>query len=85
MDYIELGIRANVICPGMFWTGLGKGARGTIGQQPRSGSYPPPLNVPMNRWAVASEIANATLILAGDESFFIMGVAPPVDGGFVCL
>ena len=33
MDYAEFGIRANAICPGMFWTGLVKGARdtGTVG------------------------------------------------------
>ncbi len=42
MDYAELGIRANAICPGMFWTGLVKGARdtGTVGQQPPSEAYP---------------------------------------------
>jgi NAD(P)-dependent dehydrogenase (short-subunit alcohol dehydrogenase family) len=86
MDYAELGIRANVICPGMFWTGLVKGARdtGTVGQLPPSGVYPPPKNVPMNRWGLASEIANTALFLASDESSFITGVAIPVDGGFVC-
>jgi NAD(P)-dependent dehydrogenase (short-subunit alcohol dehydrogenase family) len=86
MDYAELGIRANVICPGMFWTGLVKGARdsGTVGQQPPSDAYPPPKNVPMNRWGLASEIAAAALFLASDESSFITGVALPVDGGFVC-
>lgn len=86
MDYAELGIRCNVICPGMFWTGLVKGARdsGTAGQQPPSEAYPPPKNVPMNRWGLASEIANTALFLASDESSFITGVALPVDGGFVC-
>ena len=86
MDYAELGIRANAICPGMFWTGLVKGARdtGTVGQQPPSEAYPPPKNVPMNRWGLASEIANTALFLASDESSFITGVALPVDGGFVC-
>ncbi len=86
MDYAELGIRANAICPGMFWTGLVKGARdtGTVGQQPPSEAYPPPKNVPMNRWGLASEIANTALFLASDESSFITGVALPVDGGLVC-
>jgi NAD(P)-dependent dehydrogenase (short-subunit alcohol dehydrogenase family) len=86
MDYAELGIRANAICPGMFWTGLVKGARdtGTAGQQPPSEAYPPPANVPMNRWGLASEIADAAVFLASEESSFITGVALPVDGGFVC-
>ena len=79
-------IRVNAICPGMFWTGLVKAARdtGTTVQEPPPGSYPPPMNVPMNRWGLASEIANAALFLASDESSFITGVAIPVDGGFVC-
>ena len=86
MDYAEFGIRANAICPGMFWTGLVKGARdtGTVGEEPPSDAYPPPENVPMNRWGRASEIANTALFLASDESSFITGVALPVDGGLVC-
>lgn len=86
LDYAEQNIRVNAICPGMFWTGLVKGARdtGTVGQQPPSEAYPPPSGVPMNRWGVAAEIANAALFLASDESSFITGVALPVDGGFVC-
>lgn len=86
MDYADQNIRVNAICPGMFWTGLVKGARdtGTVGQQPPSGAYPPPKNVPMARWGLASEIATAALFLASDESSFITGVALPVDGGLVC-
>jgi NAD(P)-dependent dehydrogenase (short-subunit alcohol dehydrogenase family) len=86
LDYAEQNIRVNAICPGMFWTGLVQGARdsGTAGQEPPPESYPPPKNVPMNRWGLASEIANAALFLASDESSFITGVALPVDGGFVC-
>ena len=38
----------------------------------------------MNRWGLASEIANTALFLASDESSFITGVALPVDGGLVC-
>jgi NAD(P)-dependent dehydrogenase (short-subunit alcohol dehydrogenase family) len=86
LDYAEQNIRVNAICPGMFWTGLVKGARdtGTVGHEPPSDSYPPPSNVPMNRWGLASEIANTALFLASDESSFVTGVAIPVDGGYVC-
>jgi NAD(P)-dependent dehydrogenase (short-subunit alcohol dehydrogenase family) len=86
LDYAEDNIRVNAICPGMFWTGLVKGARdtGTVGQAPPPGSYPPPGNVPMGRWGLASEIATAALFFASDDSSFVTGVALPVDGGFVC-
>lgn len=86
MDYAEQNIRVNAICPGMFWTGLVKGARDsrTVGGEPPAEGYPPPANVPMGRWGLASEIANAALFLASDESSFVTGVAMPVDGGFVC-
>src|SRR5262249_24789160 len=86
IDYADQNIRVNAICPGMFWTGLVKGARdsGTVGQPPPADAYPPPMNVPMNRWGLASEIAAAALFLASDESSFLTGVALPVDGGLVC-
>ena len=69
----------------MFWTGLVKGARdsGTVGHEPPAGAYPPPSNVPMKRWGLASEIATAALFFASDDSSFVTGVALPVDGGYV--
>ncbi len=86
LDYADQNIRVNAICPGMFWTGLVKGARdtGTVGQEPPPGAYKPPTGVPMNRWGLASEVAAAALFLASDESSFVTGVALPVDGGLVC-
>ncbi|HEY7106993.1 MAG TPA: SDR family oxidoreductase [Acidimicrobiia bacterium] len=86
LDYADDNIRVNAICPGMFWTGLVKGARdsGTVGQAPPSGAYPPPAGVPMGRWGRASEVATAALFFASDDSSFVTGVALPVDGGFVC-
>ncbi len=85
LDYAEANIRVNAICPGMFWTGLVQRARDTdtAGLEPPSDAFPPPGNVPMARWGLASEIATAALFLASDESSFITGVALPVDGGFV--
>jgi NAD(P)-dependent dehydrogenase (short-subunit alcohol dehydrogenase family) len=85
LDYADQNIRVNAICPGMFWTGLVKGARdtGTVGQAPPPGAYPPPSGVPMNRWGLASEVAAAALFLASDEASFVTGVALPVDGGLV--
>jgi NAD(P)-dependent dehydrogenase (short-subunit alcohol dehydrogenase family) len=55
LDYAEQNIRVNAICPGMFWTGLVKGARdtGTIGQQPPADSYPPPNPRSTDEWALS--------------------------------
>jgi NAD(P)-dependent dehydrogenase (short-subunit alcohol dehydrogenase family) len=85
LDYADRNIRVNAICPGMFWTGLVPMARdtGTSGKEPPAGAHSPPMNVPMKRWGLASEIAAAALFLASDESSFITGVALPVDGGYV--
>jgi NAD(P)-dependent dehydrogenase (short-subunit alcohol dehydrogenase family) len=77
LDYAEDGIRVNAICPGMTWTGMA-GAPGT-------NPVPPPgarAAQPMGRWGLASEIADAALFLASDESSLITGTAIPVDGGF---
>ena len=37
--------------------------------------------VPMQRWAAASEVAEAIVFLASPAASFITGVALPVDGG----
>ena len=86
LDYADQNIRINAICPGMFWTGLSQGAlqSGRVGQPPPPDAYPPPGHVPMDRWGLATEIADAALFLASDDASFITGVALPVDGGFVC-
>jgi NAD(P)-dependent dehydrogenase (short-subunit alcohol dehydrogenase family) len=86
LDYAESNIRVNAICPGLVWTNLVGAAReaGSMGDGPPKGSYPTAAPVPMKRWGLAAEIANAALFLASDESSFITGVALPVDGGFVC-
>lgn len=80
LDYAELGIRVNAICPGTTWTGLVKSS--VIHPVPPADAKPPG-NVPMNRWGLASELANAALFFASDESSYITGTALPVDGGYV--
>ena len=39
---------------------------------------------PMNRVAMADEIANAILFLASDAASYMTGVVMPVDGGYTC-
>lgn len=79
LDYAGKNIRINAILPGTMWTGLVK----------RSKEFPdPPADspvlpgIPMNRWGLASDIANAALYLASDEASYVTGVLLPVDGGY---
>lgn len=80
LDYAEQGIRVNAVCPGTTWTGLVKAS--AINAVPPPGTKPPG-NVPMGRWGLASELANAALFFASDESAYVTGTALPVDGGYV--
>lgn len=77
--YLKDGIRCNVIAPGGIateiasamgrpnMTGYGK-IQGVLGLAPEPGQ--------------ATDIANAALFLASDESAYISGVILPVDGGW---
>ncbi|HEX4893524.1 MAG TPA: SDR family oxidoreductase, partial [Hyphomicrobiaceae bacterium] len=72
-------VRVNAICPGLIETGMtqfmfdrarAKGQEGQIGH----------LN-PLKRGGQPSEIAQAALFLASDESSYVNGQAIVVDGG----
>ncbi len=73
------GIRVNAICPGLIETGMTKPiydmARAS-GQEDQLGE----LN-PLRRGGEPSEIAQAALFLASDESSYVNGAALVVDGG----
>jgi NAD(P)-dependent dehydrogenase (short-subunit alcohol dehydrogenase family) len=79
LDYATQGIRVNAILPGTFWTGLVPASKKFAEPPPGAPRVP---GVPMDRWGMASEIANAALFLASDEASYITGVLLPVDGGF---
>ena len=73
------GIRVNAICPGLIETGMttqiydiarASGQEGRIGE----------IN-PLKRGGDPTEIANAALFLASDESSYVNGAALVVDGG----
>ncbi|MBB3664549.1 NAD(P)-dependent dehydrogenase (short-subunit alcohol dehydrogenase family) [Prauserella sediminis] len=79
LDYAPDGIRVNVVAPGSIWTGLHP-LSGTSAEPPPGIGRP--AGVPMDRWGLASEIANAVLFLASDEASFVTGAVLPVDGGY---
>ena len=79
LDYADHNIRVNAIAPGTMWTGLVEASK--------THAEPPPgmpvlAGIPMNRWGLAKDIANAALYLASDDAAYVTGVILPVDGGY---
>ncbi len=76
LDYAAQGIRINAIAPGPTESGL---TRKLIDLPDASDSMT--RRVPMQRWGMAREIAEAMWFLASPAASFITGVTLPVDGG----
>ncbi|MDZ4775696.1 MAG: SDR family oxidoreductase [Alphaproteobacteria bacterium] len=72
------GVRANVVCPGLMDTPLGRAA--TQGR-PSRGRTPTPLGRQGTGW----ETAYAALFLISDESAYVDGQILAVDGGLSAL
>lgn len=79
LDYSDKGIRINAVAPGTMWTGLVEASQ-THAEPPPD--FPVLAGIPMGRWGLAKDIANAALYLASDEAAFVTGVVLPVDGGY---
>ena len=79
LDYSADNIRVNAVAPGTMWTGLVEASK--THETPPEG-YPTLAGIPMGRWGLAVDIANAALFLASDEAAYITGVVLPVDGGY---
>jgi len=79
LDYAKYGIRVNAIAPGTIWTGLVEASKKYATPPPDAKRLP---GIPLDRWGLASDIANAVLFLAGPESAYVTGVILPVDGGY---
>jgi NAD(P)-dependent dehydrogenase (short-subunit alcohol dehydrogenase family) len=78
-----LGVRANVILPGLIDTPMSVDTRARASGTPRAEiAAARNAKVPLRRrMGTAWDVANAALFLASDEASFITGVALPVDGG----
>jgi NAD(P)-dependent dehydrogenase (short-subunit alcohol dehydrogenase family) len=68
------GIRANIVCPGLVDTPLGRLA--SAGRPSRARS-----TVPFGRQATAWEVAYAALFFVGDESVYVTAQVLAVDAG----
>lgn len=76
MDNTALGIRINAICPGCIDTPMGdeidpEAMKSFLKEQP------------IGRMGRVDEIASTVLWLCSPGASFVLGVALPVDGGFV--
>ena len=79
LDYSDKNIRVNAIAPGTMWTGLVEASK-THAEPPAD--FPMLAGIPMGRWGLTRDIANAALYLASDEAAHVTGVILPVDGGY---
>jgi NAD(P)-dependent dehydrogenase (short-subunit alcohol dehydrogenase family) len=76
LDVASQGIRVNAICPGCIETPMGDGIDPAAMQEFLK-------QQPIGRMGKPEEIAAAVLWLCSPASSFVLGVALPVDGGFV--
>jgi NAD(P)-dependent dehydrogenase (short-subunit alcohol dehydrogenase family) len=79
LDYGARGIRVNAVCPGTARTPMVDEA---MRRQPSIDAHLRALH-PIGRIGEASEIAEAAVWLCTPAASFVLGVALPVDGGYV--
>ena len=79
LDYGHLGVRVNAICPGTARTPMVDAA---IRDMPGIDEELKKLH-PIGRIGEAEEIAEAAVWLCSPAASFVLGVALPVDGGYV--
>ncbi|MFB6703885.1 glucose 1-dehydrogenase [Streptomyces sp. NPDC056333] len=79
LEYALRGIRINAICPGTIDTPMVSDmiAKGELDRTEAEA------NQPIGRLGTADEIAQAVLWLCSPGASFVIGVALPVDGGYV--
>lgn len=79
LEYAKLGIRVNVVCPGVIQTPMIDRLTGKTKEAIEQFTGLEPIG----RFGLPEEIANAVVWLCSDEASFVTGHAMAVDGGFV--
>jgi len=79
-DWAQKGVRVNAIAPGYIMTPL---LQGMFDKGLRS---PDKIlsHVPMKKFIMPSDIADAAVFLVSEKARFVTGVTLPVDAGFLC-
>ncbi|MEU6718755.1 glucose 1-dehydrogenase [Nonomuraea sp. NPDC046802] len=79
LEYAPRNIRINAVCPGTIDTPMVSDmiAKGELDRERAMA------DLPINRLGTADEIASAVLWLCSPGASFVVGVALPVDGGYV--
>jgi NAD(P)-dependent dehydrogenase (short-subunit alcohol dehydrogenase family) len=87
-EYVDRGIRANCVCPGVVATNLFATSRelhvdvGSGGDPDNPATKVNPL---MRRPADPSEIASVVAFLCSDDASFVTGTAVAADGGYTAI
>jgi 3-oxoacyl-[acyl-carrier protein] reductase len=79
IELAPYSIRVNSVCPGFILTDLAREA-GVTEEVIRSYTQ----KIPLGRYGMPEEVANAFLFLASEEASFITGAELVVDGGQIC-
>ena len=80
VDYADLGIRSNAVCPGMAYTAMTSWRLDVPELREAIDT-----KIPMGRVAQADEIADLVALLASDRLAYMTGSALVVDGGYTAL
>ncbi|MGF7007690.1 SDR family NAD(P)-dependent oxidoreductase [Aminobacter sp. BE322] len=80
IDYAKYNVRVNALCPGWVDTPFNDPFIAQMGGRQAIEDYVR-TKIPMQRWAMADEIAEAILFLVSDRSSFMTGQALVIDGG----
>jgi NAD(P)-dependent dehydrogenase (short-subunit alcohol dehydrogenase family) len=85
LDYAQVGIRSNVICPGWVRTPMSEEDMDKLAEMlgtDREGAFARAVKgVPQNRVADASEVAGVCAFLASNDASYMTGAVLVVDGG----
>jgi NAD(P)-dependent dehydrogenase (short-subunit alcohol dehydrogenase family) len=82
VEFAELGVRVNAVCPAPTNTDMMVALANHMAPEDPAAFHERFVRIiPMGRYGEPSEIADAVVFLAGDGASFITGALLPVDGG----